>query len=323
MTASPITPHGVHLMPCDISDYKSGNTGIDYVTTFDSGATGPHVMINALTHGNELCGAHALKFLFEAGIQPQRGKLTLSFANVDAYETFDPKCPFVSRFLDEDFNRLWNEETLDGLRQSRDLTRARELRPIVDQIDHLLDIHSVEIPQPAMLLAGTQMKGSALAKGIGAPAHVVIDAGHAAGKRLRDYAAFDDPAKPNTAMLVECGYHFYPEAVDVAIQTSLRFLKHYDVVDPAALARHLDTSPLAPQKFIEVTGPVTIKTDEFVFDRVFEGFEVVPKAGTLIGKDGAEEVRTPFDNCVMVMPARDPLKGKTAVRLGRLVERAA
>jgi len=323
MTASPITPHGVHLMPCDISGYKSGNTGIDYVTTFDSGATGPHVMINALTHGNELCGAHALKFLFEAGIQPQRGKLTLSFANVDAYETFDPKCPFVSRFLDEDFNRLWNEETLDGPRQSRDLTRARELRPIVDQIDHLLDIHSVEIPQPAMLLAGTQMKGSALAKGIGAPAHVVIDAGHAAGKRLRDYAAFDDPAKPNTAMLVECGYHFYPEAVDVAIQTSLRFLKHYDVVDPAALARHLDTSPLAPQKFIEVTGPVTIKTDEFVFDRVFEGFEVVPKAGTLIGKDGAEEVRTPFDNCVMVMPARDPLKGKTAVRLGRLVERAA
>ena len=319
MTGTTIAPHGVHLMPCDISPFKIGNTGVDYVTTFDSGTPGPHLMINAVTHGNELCGAHALKFLFETGIRPARGKLTLSFANVGAYESFDPKYPFISRFQDEDFNRLWNEETLDGSRDSLDLQRARAMRPVFDQIDHLLDIHSVEIPQPAMLLAGTQAKGVALAKGIGAPVHVVIDAGHAAGKRLRDYAAFDDPAKPNAAMLVECGYHFYPDAVDVAIQTSLRFLRHFEAVDPAVLGQHLDQDPDPQQTFIEVTGPVTIKTDNFVFDRVFEGFEVVPEAGTLIGTDGDEEVHTPYENCVMVMPARDPLKGKTAVRLGRLV----
>jgi predicted deacylase len=322
MTGTSIAPHGVHLMPCDISPFKAGNTGVDYVTTFDSGVAGPHLMINAVTHGNELCGAHALKFLFESGLRPVRGKLTLSFANVGAYESFDPKYPFISRFQDEDFNRLWNEETLDGTRDSLDLKRARQIRPIVDQADHLLDIHSVEIPQPAMLLAGTQPKGVALAKGIGTPVHVVIDAGHAAGKRLRDYAAFDDPARPNAAMLVECGYHFYPEAVDIAIQTSLRFLRHFDAVDPAVLRDHMDTKPVEDQKFIEVTGPVTIKTDSFMFDRVFEGFEVVPKAGTLIGTDGGEEVRTPYDNCVMVMPARDPIKGKTAVRLGRLVDHA-
>jgi predicted deacylase len=306
-------------MPCDISAFKAGNTGIDYVTTFDSGSPGPHLMINALTHGNELCGAHAVKYLFENDLRPARGKLTLSFANTGAYESFDPDYPFISRFLDEDFNRLWNEETLDGPRDSRELTRARALRPAIDEIDHLLDIHSVEIPQPAMLLAGVQKKGRALAEGIGAPAHVVIDPGHAAGKRLRDYAAFDDAATPNAAMLVECGYHFFPEAVEIAIQTSLRFLKHYDAVAPDFLEKHLDTTPVEAQKFIEVTGPVTIKTDNFVFDRVFEGFEIVPEAGTLIGMDGDEEVRTPYDGCVMVMPARDPLKGKTAVRLGRLV----
>jgi hypothetical protein len=222
--------------------------------------------------------------------------------------------------LDEDFNRLWNEKTLDGPRSSRDLTRARELRPVVDRADHLLDIHSVEIPQPPMLLAGTQAKGRALAKGLGAPTHVVFDAGHAAGKRLRDYAAFDDPAKPNAAMLVECGYHFYPEAVDIAIQTSLRFLRHFDALDAAALDDHLDTTPVPAQKFIEVTGPVTIQSDNFVFDRVFEGFEVVAEAGTPIGVDGGEQIATPYDNCVMVMPARDPIKGKTAVRLGRLID---
>lgn len=40
----------------DIARHAPGNTGIDYVRTFDSGVAGPHVMINALTHGNEVCG---------------------------------------------------------------------------------------------------------------------------------------------------------------------------------------------------------------------------------------------------------------------------
>lgn len=311
--------HGVHLFPVDIAPWKKGNTGIDYVTTFDSGVAGPHLMINALTHGNELCGAHALKFLFENEVRPVRGKLTLSFANVGAYESFDAEDPYASRFLDEDFNRLWNETTLDGERQSRDLMRARALRPAVDPIDHMLDIHSTELPQAPMLLAGIRAKGRALAEGIGAPRHVVMDAGHAAGKRIRDYAQFDDPARDNASVLVECGYHFYAEAADIAIQTSLRFLRHFDAVAPAFLEAHLDPAPVEDQLVIEVEGPVTIETDHFRFDRTFEGFEVVPQKGTLIGHDGDREVRTPFDNCVMVMPSREPLKGKTAVRLGRIV----
>lgn len=316
---SKTTQHGVHLFPVDITPWKKGNTGIDYVTTFDSGKPGPHLMINAITHGNEVCGCHALKFLFENNIQPSRGKLTLSFANVAAYESFDARYPYASRFVDEDFNRLWNEETLDGPRQSLELTRARELRPAVDRADHLLDIHSVELPQAPMLLAGTRAKGRALAAGLGMPRHVVMDAGHAAGKRLRDYARFDDPAAPGAAMLVECGYHFYEEAATIAIQTSLRFLAHYEAVDRAVLEAHLDPAPQEPQLFIEVTGPVTIATDHFRFTRRFEGFEIVPEAGTLIGHDGDTEVRTPYPDCVMVMPTHEPLKGKTAVRLGRLV----
>jgi hypothetical protein len=36
--------------------------------------------------------------------------------------------------------------------------------------------------------------------------------------------------------------------------------------------------------------------------------------------DGDEPITTPYDNCVMVMPARDPITGKPAVRLGRIVD---
>jgi len=41
----------------DISAHEQSSTGIAYVHTFDSGVAGPHVMVNALTHGNEVCGA--------------------------------------------------------------------------------------------------------------------------------------------------------------------------------------------------------------------------------------------------------------------------
>ncbi len=68
----------------DISAYATGNAGVPYVHTFDSGVPGPHVMVNALTHGNEVCGAITVKALLDLGLRPRRGRLTLAFANVDA-----------------------------------------------------------------------------------------------------------------------------------------------------------------------------------------------------------------------------------------------
>ena len=309
----------IEIEPRDIGPFRQGNTGIDYVTTFDSGRPGPHVMVNALTHGNELSGAHAVGFLFDHAVRPSRGKLTLSFANVAAYLSFDPESPFESRFFDEDFNRVWDEATLDGPRDSVELSRARAIRPIVDTVDMLLDLHSTALPMAPMMLCGMRDKGLALARGIGSPSHVVIDAGHAAGKRLRDYAPFDDPAVDAAATLVECGQHFERAANDVAIDTTLRFLRHCDVVDAGFVAEHVpDTA--GPQMIIRVSEAVTIETDHFAFTNDLAGFEVIAEAGTLIGHDGDREVRTPYDDCVMVMPGRDLKKGLTAVRLGRIVD---
>lgn len=309
----------IEIEPRDIGPFRRGNTGIDYVTTFDSGRPGPHVMVNALTHGNELSGAHAVGFLFDHAVRPSRGRLTLSFANVAAYLSFDPESPFESRFFDEDFNRVWDEATLDGPRDSVELKRARAIRPIVDTVDMLLDLHSTALPMAPMMLCGMRDKGLALARGIGSPSYVVIDAGHAAGTRLRDYARFDDPAVDAAATLVECGQHFERAANDVAIDTTLRFLRHCDVVDAGFVAEHVpDTA--GPQMIIRVSQAVTIETDQFAFARDLAGFEIIAEAGTLIGHDGDREVRTPYDDCVMVMPGRDLKKGLTAVRLGRIVD---
>jgi predicted deacylase len=311
----------VELTPPDIEPYRVGNTGIEYVATFAAGQPGPHVVICALTHGNEICGAIALDRLLRAGIRPLRGRLTLSFNNVAAFRDFDPRMPTASRYVDEDFNRLWAAATLDGLRQSAELTRARTLRPIVEAADFLLDLHSMQYATAPLMLAGTLDRSVMLARQVGIPELIMCDAGHAAGPRMRDYGAFADPHSARTALLIECGQHWERRAAEVAMDVSLRFLLALGTVgrdDVVGLAGpDFDAHPR--QRVIEVTEAVTITGDAFDFVEDFRGLEILPKKGTLIGRDNEREVRTPYDDCVLIMPSRRLVKGQTAVRLGRFV----
>ncbi len=301
----------------DITPYKEGNTGIDYLHRFDSGVGGPHVMITALVHGNEICGAIALDWLLRENIRPIRGVMSLCFVNWLAFQGFDPETPFASRYVDEDFNRLWTAEVLEGPGDSHELRRAREIRPTVDTVDHLLDLHSTSRALDAILLAGPAEKGRVLARLIGVPGIVVSDAGHAAGRRLRDYDAFSDVTSPKTAALVECGPHWRHGTDKMALSASVRFLTALGAVEPTLQDRLPGPADEESQRFIEVTGPVTVRTDEFRFTEMWGGMEVIAAEGTVIGYDGDTPVRTPYDNCVLVQPAREAGKGRTAVRFGQ------
>ena len=309
----------IELKPPTIEPYRPGNTGVDFVTTFEADRPGPHVMVNAVTHGNELCGAIAVDFLFKHDVRPSRGRLTLSFANHEAYQRFDPSDPTATRFVDEDFNRLWSPEVLDGGRDSLELRRARALRPIVEQADFLLDIHSMQTECAPLTMAGPLPKGRDLATAVGYPGYVVMAAGHAAGRLMRDYAGFGDTASAKNALLVECGQHWEASSALVAIESTLRFLRHLDVIDSDFADAHLPDAPPAPQKLIEATVAVTIETDRFAFDGDFSGLEVIPIAGTVIAYDGDEAIATPYDDCVLIMPSLRRTPGQTAVRLGRYV----
>jgi predicted deacylase len=314
--------YAMELTPPDIEPYRAGNTGIDYVTRFDSGIAGPHVLVTALTHGNEICGAIALDRFFRAGLRPRQGRLTLAFDNVAAYRNFDPRVPTASRFVDEDFNRLWSPATLDGPRQSIELARARALRPIVDAADFLLDIHSMQYATAPLMLAGTLERSVALARRVGIPELVMCDAGHAAGPRMRDYGAFGDPASSKTALLIEAGQHWEHRAAEVATDVMLRFLIVLGTLteEDAEPLGGPDFHSRPRQRVIQVTEAVTITGDRFEFVEDFRGLEVLPKKGTLIGRDEGREVRTPHDDCVLIMPSRRLAKGQTAVRLGRYIE---
>ena len=307
---------GLELGAIDLSAFAAGNGGIPHFWTYGAEAPGPHLMICALIHGNEVCGAHAVAHLLEDEIRPVRGRLTLAFANIAAYETFDAANPAASRFLDEDLNRVWAADILDSDRRSRELARARALRPVIDDVDHLLDLHSMQTQCPPLALAGLTAKGRELARNVGAPAHVVVDAGHAGGTRLRDYAFFARPASPRSALLVECGQHWHASSRDVAMDVCQRFLTAFGASD--------GTAPIdGPQHLIEVTEAITVASGGFVFATAYQGLEVVPSAGTVIAINGGTEVRTPYDDCVLIMPSLRLRPGQTAVRLGRYITKVA
>ena len=101
----------------------------------------------------------------------------------------------------------------------------------------------------------------------------------------------------------------------------------FGLVTPLSTANLVAHPPPArvPQRFIQVTHAVTIKTDRFVFAAPYTGMETIAKAGTVIAHDGDEPVATPYDDCVLVMPGphRYRKPGLTAVRLGRVIEAPA
>ena len=205
---------------------------------------------------------------------------------------------------------------MDGERESAELERARELRPLINDVDLLLDIHSMQTSSAPLMLAGSLEKGRVFAQSVGYPAHVILDKGHASGQRLRDYKDFADTTSSRNALLVECGQHWDQASAEVALQTTLRFLHVSTAINLDVVEEFLVPSGNL-QKFIEVTDVVTVNSNNFKFVEQYSGMDVVTTAGTILGIDGEIVVRTPYNDCVLIMPSRHLRPGQTAVRLGR------
>jgi succinylglutamate desuccinylase len=302
----------MEVLPRDLSGYRQGNTGIDYVHRIDSGKPGPHVLINALTHGNELCGMAAVTHLLDSGVRPLHGTLTLSFANVAAYESFDPAKPFESRQLVHNLNRVWSTEWLDSQEDSPELRRARELRPVMAQADHLLDIHSTsQDVEPFWVYCGFP-RNAAVAMAIGTPSvHLVMPDGLGSGTPLIQFSHFGESTGSGAAMVVECGQHFRQATSDMAIHVARSFLVHFGLMESDP-----DTPPAPVQRRFQLLQTCVIKTQDFKFARPCIGFEVFAK-GELIATDGADEIRAPCDDCTILMPARAAIVGREAVYLSK------
>jgi predicted deacylase len=317
------SPFQVELTAPDISAYRTSNVDIDYVTRLDSGKPGPHVIVQALTHGNELSGAITLDYLFKQNFQPTCGVVSFIFANVAAYQMWDPANPDGNRYVEEDFNRVWSDEVLKGPRDSVELRRARELVAYIDTADYLLDLHSMSAPSAPLMVCGVRPKGGQksinLSAQIGLPEWLMMDTGHVNGLRMIERAAFGDPSKHNTAILLEAGQHWEKACEQIARETTLKFLKVTGVTS-AEWADSRCSLPPVEQKVVQVTEGYAAKSLDFEWLDVYNGLEVIEKSGTALAEDAGHVVCTPFDNAVLIMPTRSKrfTVGSTMVRYGRV-----
>jgi predicted deacylase len=303
-------PPVFEVLPKDLQPYRRGNVGIDYVHRFESGKPGPHVLVNALTHGNEFCGMVAATHLLDQGVRPAVGTLTVSFANVAAYQTFDTANPFDSRQLVHNLNRIWSAAQLDGSEDSPELRRARELRPVVAAADHILDIHSTTQDVEPFWVYPQFDRNAQAAAAIGRPrTHLVMPRGLGSGTPVIQHGAHGQADHHGVAMVAECGQHFKQASADLAIEVALDFLAHFGLLPGRTL------SP-PPQRRFQLLQTWVVKTPEFRFVRPLIGFETFAD-GELIATDGDDEIRALCPDCTVLMPARKAIVGREGVYLAR------
>lgn len=315
------------LEPPELGDWREGNTGLEGVWRFEASAPGREVLVTALVHGNELCGAWAVLECLQAGVRPRRGALTLAFCNLAAFDRFHPDDTDRSRFVDQDFNRLWGAMPWRQTAQVLNVEQQRvlQLQPVVERADWLLDLHSMHAEGPPLGLTGLMSHHAQAASAWGAPEILVADAGHAAGTRMRDHGRFGRAEDLEAvALLVECGWHGAASSRRVALDVLHRYLLASGCVDAGdlpAVWRSGNAAVGGGQRLLQVTQAVTVRHGQAPsFSRAWATGEVVPKAGTVIGHDGQEAVLTPYDDCVLVMPSlAHATPGATMVRLARSV----
>ena len=264
-----MNPLAVEVAAPDLRRWQHGTGTTDYVHERQASAPGPDVLVTALVHGNEYSGAIAVHELLASGWQPACGRVTFAFCNIAAFERFDARQPDASRYIDEDFNRVWSAARLDSTQTSAELTRARTLRPFVARATHLLDLHSMHEPSTPLWVTGMLQCNIDFAQALQTSCQVIIDSGHQDGVRMRDHGEFSNPDGQRIALLLEAGQHWQASSVSVAKNALVRFLIHAGSVAQLDAPNGWllgDSTPPAP---VRVTDRNVAQSMDFVFTENF------------------------------------------------------
>ena len=105
----------------------------------------------------------------------------------------------------------------------------------------------------------------------------------------------------------------------VALDTALHFLRACNVVDINFINDRLSPAAKEPElaEMWDVTDGITALTDDFQFCEEYVGMEIIESEGTKIAQDGDLDIKTPYDNCLLMMPNHRPGAGVRKLRLCR------
>lgn len=300
----------------DISGFAAGNCGVPFAFSLDSGRTGPVVTVLALTHGNEIAGAVVVAELLASGAHPQCGILNLIFANHRAYG--EPGEP-ARRYVDRDLNRVWDPAMLEAADPAWELRRARELRPLLEASDYLLDLHTTATDDPPFLISTAQPAARRLVDQLSQPSHrVVFERPMHKGLLLIEACGFSDPSSDRVALVAECGHHEAQASVILARELTATFLAATGVL-PRVASKSLDEVPAReaarPQNFF-ARRMVMARSETFRFARSFRSFDPIG-SDEVFAWDGEFALTAGFADAVVLMPRLKPVQGGEAVLLAQ------
>lgn len=131
----------------DYSVYISNSYNwIPWVTVIDSWNPWKHIWLLAITHWNETVWLQIFDYLFndfQLKHKLLNWKVFLISMNIDAYQKFISQSNSLAyRFIDFDMNRIYGKK---NIKKSSEYKRFESLKPIFDELDCALDLHSTSL----------------------------------------------------------------------------------------------------------------------------------------------------------------------------------
>jgi len=266
------------------------------VYRFESGKPGPAFLIFGAVHGNEVCGALALKRLVgelnDGSIVLERGTLAcVPVCNPAAYEK-------DVRLTEDNLNRVfkkWDDPDTYEKRLANFLTAE------VEKCDCFLDIHSMTAKSdPAVFIDFPTEENKKFAAVLGARYGILgWPELYADAEQDTGIASFDTVAYAaslgKTAIIMECGQHRDPKAPEIAHQAVLNALRHFEMISGEVSAQLL-TNVRMRQIYVR-------RSENDDFPRAWNHLDAFRKGDTLASTEEGPIVAE-FDG-VMLLPKRN------------------
>jgi succinylglutamate desuccinylase len=271
----------------------------------DSGIPGPKSIIFAGVHGDEICGVKAFQKVL-SDLVINKGSAVFVIANPEAIEK-------NVRFTEFNLNRSFKEvsEYTNAEKETYEYKRAQVLKQYLDDADVLLDIHASFTPESEPFVI-CERNADAITEYFPVIFKKIVYGFDAIEPGGTDFYM---NRVGKIGICAECGYLLDPNAVDLAVEVIMSFLRAREHVNNEGAQKISDTS----RDYIQMTELYHTKTDFFILTRPFADFEEI-KAGELIAIDGDEKIFGKKD-CSILFAHEQNEKGTEGFLLGEKVAR--
>ncbi len=258
--------------------------------------SGKTLAIFAGVHGNEKAGVLALEKILK-NIKILKGKVYFVFANIQAIEK-------NTRYIEKNLNRCFLEGNIGDTYEDK---RARELMPILDECDVLLDLHASPTKKTTPFVI-CERNSLDIVKNL--DFEIIsfgwndIEPGATDGYMLK---------QGKIGICLECGsWHESENNINLAEQSVYQFLQYFGVI------QEREKFSRRQQKFLQVQKAVLKETNNFNFFRSFYDFERL-KENELIATDGEKEYRAKKNECIIFANPKKKI-GEEVFILGKFID---